>query len=120
MSQSSSFITSSKFLAQRYFPYGISRSGEFTSAQAKLLEQHGCAYQALHEGKREPVCEEEQAFIAVCRGERQPETAHEKVWQLYLQKVAEITKVPSSSGVRSRPLESLSDGESYVDTDWEE
>lgn len=86
MSTNESFKTDSKFKAVDYFPYGISRSGEFTIQQAELLEKHGYAYQSLHTGEREPVNEEERRFVAVCHGELKAETAHEQAWRRFCEK----------------------------------
>ncbi len=79
MSTNDSFKSTSKFKADEFFPYGISRSGEFTIQQAELLENHGSAYQSLHTGEREPVNEEERRFVALTKGELAAETSHELV-----------------------------------------
>ena len=81
------FISNLKFYGDDYFPYGLGRCGEFTLSQVALLEVHGRAYEGLHLGTREPSCDEEREFIAVCRGERAPETEHERVWMLFQEKV---------------------------------
>lgn len=86
MRKSPSFVSHGKFYAQAQFPYGLARSGEFTCEQVSLLENHGKAYQALHDGLNEPVNDEERDFLAVCRGEREPVTAHEKAWIRFCQK----------------------------------
>lgn len=51
-----------------------------------MLENHGAAYLALHQGERVPVNREEERFLAVCRGELDPASEHEKVWALFLRK----------------------------------
>lgn len=83
-----SFYSNSKFYSDKHFPYGFARSGQFTCEQADLLERHGKAYEALQNGNREPVNQEETRFIAVCRGESDPVSEHEKVWMLYCHKTA--------------------------------
>ncbi len=88
-----SFYSDSKFYADKHFPHGIARCGDFTSEQAKLLETHGRAYEALAKGNREPVNEEEARFIAVCRGELEPVSEHEKVWMRYHKKITNRPKV---------------------------
>ena len=47
MGESNSFQAERKFWDDRRFPYGFVRSGDFTIAQATLLETHGNAYAAL-------------------------------------------------------------------------
>jgi uncharacterized protein YifE (UPF0438 family) len=86
MQNTISFKSDRKFLAQDIYPHGISRSGDFTIKQAKLLEDHGEAYQALQAGHREPVNKEERDFIAVCNGKKAPQTEHEIVWLRFCQK----------------------------------
>lgn len=81
------FATHSRFYGDAYFPYGLSRSGEFNRRQSELLECHGKAYEGLYQGLREPVNSEEQRFLAVCRGEVEAVSEHEKVWMLFLRKV---------------------------------
>lgn len=88
MANISSFYSNRKFYADEHFPYGIDRSGEFTSCQANLLIKHGMAYKALAEGGRVPETPEEEVFVAVCQGKRAPTTDHEKVWVLFCTKTA--------------------------------
>ena len=83
MKKIASFSSNRKFYGDSQFPYGIDRSGEFTRQQANLLMSHGWAYLELAEGNRVSVTPEEKAFVAVCRGEREPKTDHERVWRQY-------------------------------------
>lgn len=83
MNRISSFLSKKPFYAQQHFPYGMSKSGDFTRDQAILLEEHGEAYEALFLGTREPVTEEESEFVAVCNGKKDAVTEHEKAWQVY-------------------------------------
>ncbi len=88
MTKKHSFQSNSKFYPNKHFPYGFARCGDFTNEQAELLERHGRAYEALQSGDREPSNEEEVRFIAVCRGEVDAMSEHEKAWMLYRKKVA--------------------------------
>lgn len=83
-----SFYSNRRFYGDERYPYGLDRSGEFTREQAALLIQHGCAYQALANGERPPVTDEEVAFIEFCQGGREPQSNHEKAWKTYCDKVA--------------------------------
>lgn len=102
-----SFSSDRKFYAQQHFPYGIDRSGEFTCEQGQLLINHGHAYEALADGSREPATQEEERFLAVCRGEFEPETAHEKAWFLYCSKTRRAKSTYSSPivGLNERPID---------------
>ena len=69
------------------YPYGFSRSGDFSIRESKLLQEKGCLLQALWEGKLTPSTEEEHLFIAMLHGEREPQTAEEKLWVKYLKRI---------------------------------
>lgn len=83
-SQAQSFASEKKFFDDRNFPHGFQRSGDFTRAQAQLLESKGVAMKALHEGTRQPRTPEEEHFVATCMGQAKPSTDTEKTWALYL------------------------------------
>ena len=87
MKSKDSFLSDRKFYALDRYPYGIGRSGDYSREQARLLECHGMAYQMLDEGSRTPVNEEERRFVAICRGEKMPQTPHEKVWVRFREKI---------------------------------
>ena len=89
MQYSNSFKTNKKFYASSIYPYGISRSGDFTRQQSELLENHGEAYQELHNGERAPVNDEERDFVAVCREQKSPESQPEVAWMRYYKKSQE-------------------------------
>ena len=84
MGSSISFQADRPFLGEKHFPHGIARSGHFSSQQAKLLETHGYAYLALSKGERKPIDQLEKDFVAFCKGEKDAESIHEKIWQRYL------------------------------------
>ena len=79
----------SSFWGEEFFPYGLSRSGEFTRKQVALLEAHGHAYEQLASGTRLPASAAESAFVSFCKGERDACSPHEKAWARYRQKTAE-------------------------------
>ncbi len=78
-----SFHALSRFADRRY-PRGLARSGFFTLSEAERLERHGVAYAALTNAERAPINEEEEAFLAVVKGQREAQSPHEKVWVKYL------------------------------------
>ncbi|WP_432455480.1 DUF413 domain-containing protein [Agarivorans sp. QJM3NY_29] len=78
-----SFLAKRRFSDDKHFRRGFSRSGAFTIKEAELLERCGYAFKELDESLREPQDEVEQAFIAVCRSEAEPETAEQKLWLKY-------------------------------------
>lgn len=93
------FSTTKKFYALDVFPYGVDRSGEFTREQAELLIRYGQAYKALADGSRKPQGDEEESFVKVVKGEKEPSSKHEKVWRVFCQKVQASRVVVGSLGV---------------------
>jgi uncharacterized protein len=79
-----SFESTKKFFDDRNFPHGFHRSGDFTRAQAAILEAKGITLKALHEGSQAPQGPEEERFVAVCKGEQPTSTDIEKTWMIYL------------------------------------
>lgn len=116
MSKPTAFLSHSKFYAEEHFRYGLARSGEFSSKQALLLENHGKAYQALHDGFQEPADDEERNFLAVCRGEREPSTPHEIAWVRFCQKTSMRPSI-SVFGVGHPSVPA--DDNSFASDDWD-
>lgn len=81
------FRTDKRFEDKVHFPYGFSKSGEFTIEQARILELKGMAYAELASGLRKPKGETEREFVAFCQGKKEAQTIHEKVWQRYQNKL---------------------------------
>ena len=82
-----SFESNKPFQDFAHFPRGLRRCGEFTVAQATLLETAGQAMLALYTEQREPSCEEEQRFIDEVRQGVATDSAHAKVWLKYLKAI---------------------------------
>ncbi|CAA0101122.1 Uncharacterised protein [BD1-7 clade bacterium] len=106
MTTTSSFASTKRFYADALFPYGFARSGEFTIQQVALLEEHGVAYDELHNGLRKPANDEERAFVAVCHGQRNAETPHETTWLHYCEKANSAVATSPLSGVLSESMRS--------------
>ncbi|TDF36326.1 DUF413 domain-containing protein [Alteromonadaceae bacterium M269] len=115
MSKNNSFFSDKKFTDKKLFPYGISRSGDFSLAQTLLLEQHGNAYRELQQGLREPINEEETTFIEVFKGNKDASTPHELVWKRFLEKTRNKVKVSSFS---SRQVKSDSFDGAVEEEEW--
>lgn len=87
MTTNTSFNADRKFWDDQNFPYGFARSGDFTIKQAELLERHGQAYLMLAQGHRELADLIEKRFVAFCRGEKEADNVHEKIWKRYSDKL---------------------------------
>lgn len=79
-----SFESTKPFQDFAHFPRGLRRCGEFTVAEAQLLEQSGHAMLALYTGQRAPGCDDEQRFFEQIQQGAATESRHAKVWLKYL------------------------------------
>ncbi|WP_221798993.1 DUF413 domain-containing protein [Oceanobacter mangrovi] len=79
-----SFDSPKKFFDDINFPRGFHRSGDFTRAQADILESKGAVLKALHDGSQPPADDVEERFLQVCHGDAQPQSDVEKAWTRYL------------------------------------
>ena len=69
------------------FPRGFSKSGEFTITESDLLHKYGLSLSALESGERSPATAQEKHFIAVCRGDKEPDSQLERTWLKYRSKL---------------------------------
>ena len=93
-----SFLTKKRFFDNKYYPRGFSRHGDFTIKESELIELYGCAFNELDLEQREPLTEEEQLFVEVCRGLREPKTDFERVWIKYISRVKRHKRFHTLSG----------------------
>ena len=93
-----SFSVERRFFDDKNYPRGFSRHGDYTIRESETLEQYGQAFKALDLGERQPVTEEEKAFVAFCRGEREAETCFEKTWAKYRSLTSNIKRLYTLSG----------------------
>ncbi|PWK45379.1 DUF413 domain-containing protein [Pleionea mediterranea] len=84
MMQSRDYYLSRRFFDDKHYPYGFSRSGDFTLSEVQALEKHGVLFQALMEAKVLDTNEEDKLFIKVMKGKKQPQTLAQKAWLKYL------------------------------------
>ena len=110
-----SFVAKRRFFYDRNFPKGFTRSGRFTLAEGNPLEKHGASMQELEDGIRQPVNEEEQRFLQVCKGEAEAASVYEKTWMKYKQRIQEKRKFHTVFG--KKRIADGSDDFSYVETD---
>ncbi len=79
-----SFESGKRFNDLQHFPRGIRRSGEFTVAEADLLERHGHAMMELYQGKRQPQDDVEVMFMERIQAGEASGNPFAKVWFKYL------------------------------------
>lgn len=71
----------------RNYPYGFSRSGDFSIRESDALVKYGSLISALTAGEVEPTVEEDRNILAVIAGEKEAETLVEKAWVKYQQRI---------------------------------
>lgn len=94
----------------RHYPYGFSRSGDFSIRESDALLHYGCLITALVQGELAPESEEDKGLLAAATGHKEPETDIEKAWAKY-QKRINRPKVGSMYG-RSKVVDDSSDYDS--------
>ncbi|GGA85644.1 UPF0438 protein [Neiella marina] len=87
MSQEMRTTLKKRFQDFRNYPYGFSRSGDFSLKESQVLEQHGKLAAALADDLITPETDEEQRLQAVIRGELSAESILEKVWMKYQKRI---------------------------------
>lgn len=56
---------------------------QWSTNDVRLLEKYGAWMEALDQAEIEPQTSAQRRFVAVCRGERDPETHYEVIWHRY-------------------------------------
>ena len=69
------------------YPYGFSRSGDFSISESKALAQHGCIIAALIDGQIQPQTIEDKGMLAAAFGSKEPEGVTEKAWVKYQKRI---------------------------------
>ena len=88
------------FSDPKNYPYGFSRSGDFSISESKALSQYGCLIAALVDGKVTPETEEDHRFLKSAYGKLEPESAAEKAWLKYQKRISR-PKLGSIYGTKS-------------------
>jgi len=104
------------FSDPKHYPYGFSRSGDFSIAESKALSQYGCLIAALVDGHLAPSNEEEAAFIDSALGRKQPETTAERAWLKYQNRINR-PKYASIHGTKKASSERRLDDDLVNDVD---
>lgn len=89
---SSQKLTKETFLKRTFsdpknYPYGFSRSGDFSIAESKALSSYGCYIAALADGHLQPESEEDKVFLAVIHGEQEPNDTAQRAWLKYQKRI---------------------------------
>jgi uncharacterized protein YifE (UPF0438 family) len=75
------------FSDPKNYPYGFSRSGDFSISESRVLSQYGCLITALVDGQIEPTSEEDESLLDAAFGTSEPSTLAEKAWRKYQKRI---------------------------------
>ena len=75
---------------------------ELTAEEERLIARYKRAYWRLEFGKTEVSTPARRHFVAVCRGEAQPETAHEVAWTKFKE-----LEMKRAEEMRNREIEAI-------------
>ena len=81
------FLVKRMFSDMKNYPYGFSRSGDFSISESKALSQYGCLIAALVDGQIKPETSEDHEMLAAAFGNKEPEGAAEKAWVKYQKRI---------------------------------
>jgi uncharacterized protein YifE (UPF0438 family) len=62
------------FSDAKNYPYGFSRSGDFSINESKALSQHGCLIAGLVDGQIDAQTADDHSLLAAAYGSKAPET----------------------------------------------
>lgn len=95
------------FSDPKNYPYGFSRSGDFSINESRALSQFGALIAALVDGKIAPETEEDQGYLAAAYCEKDPESLAEKAWVKYQTRINR----PKTSSIYGSNKVELDDGD---------
>ena len=75
------------FSDPKNYPYGFSRSGDFSINESKALAQFGCLISALVDGQIEPESEEDHGYLQAAFGKKEASSPAEKAWVKYQSRI---------------------------------
>ncbi|GAA0858699.1 DUF413 domain-containing protein [Aliiglaciecola litoralis] len=80
-------LTKRRFSDPKNYPYGFSRSGDFSINESNALAQYGALFAALVDGVIEGETEEDKHFLATAFGQAEPESIAERAWLKYQKRI---------------------------------
>lgn len=102
------------FSDPKNYPYGFSRSGDFSIAESKALVEHGCYIAALIDGKVQPEDADDMAILAAAHGDIEPQNIAQRAWLRYQKR---INRPKTGSIYGSKKTASQDDDDLVVDID---
>lgn len=102
------------FSDPKNYPYGFSRSGDFSISESKALGQEGAYIAALVDGEIKPEDETEQALLDAALGLTQPTTPALRAWVKYQTR---INRPKAGSIYGSKQATELEEDDDIVSSD---
>lgn len=103
------------FTDPKNYPYGFSRSGDFSINESKALSQYGSLIAALVDGKIDPETDDDHGYLEAAFGKKEPETIAERAWVKYQRR---INRPKLGSIYGGKPAD-LDDDDESIDEDSE-
>jgi uncharacterized protein YifE (UPF0438 family) len=86
-SLSKSSLLQKVFSDSKNYPYGFSRSGDFSISESRALSDYGCLIAALVDGHISPSDDEDFAYLNVAHGRIEPENTAQRAWIKYQKRI---------------------------------
>ncbi len=90
------------------YPYGFSRSGDFSIKEAQALHKYGNLICGLLDGVVEPANSEDENLLEVALGNRSPSSSAEKAWVRYQSRINR----PKAASIYGRKAGAMDEDES--------
>lgn len=104
------------FSDSKNYPYGFSRSGDFSISESKALAQSGNLIVALVDGLIAPETDSDHAMLAAAFGKQLPSSLEEKAWVKYQTRINR-PKLSSIYGKHNSEIEEDNNPDNDPDSD---
>ncbi|WP_416307018.1 DUF413 domain-containing protein [Neptunicella sp. SCSIO 80796] len=101
------------------YPYGFSRSGDFSIKESQALSKYGQLICALLDGVIEPTNKEDASLLAVALGQQEPSSVAEKAWVRY-QRIIEQPKPASIYGSKPAAMDDYATDSAELEAEYDD
>ncbi|GAB56752.1 hypothetical protein GPUN_2637 [Glaciecola punicea ACAM 611] len=109
-------LLKSVFNDPKNYPYGFSRSGDFSIAESKALVAYGCYFSALVSGQIKPQSSDDDTLLLALLGDIEPKDTAQRAWVKY-QKRINRPKTDSIYGSKKTVLQEQNELVNHTDDD---
>jgi hypothetical protein len=75
------------FSDPKNYPYGFSRSGDFSISESRALSDYGCYIAALIDGHIQAQDNDDNAILAAAHGDIEPQDTAQRAWLKYQKRI---------------------------------